>query len=325
MRMRQSGRWALILPGMLLCLACSKTGSGPGNNGGGGNNNGGQTALGSGTIFVQWATSGIQRIDLSTGAESTVMPENTSLHDYWISQNGKQMLTSENAPGTDYDANLYTLSNLSDGTIVSQFKYYPTSGDYTSPTLSPDGTMIAVIPTYDDGIVILDLKGHVLHNLTSFNGKPFKEMLAWMPDNTLLFVTADGLFRTNAGFTTGTLVQQFNFTSWGQIAASPDGTRIALAGGNHIWMINADGSNLTQVTTSSQVEAYPVFSPDSKYLLVGANYRESMAASFLWDLRIIPADGGLYNVDQGASSHVIPVIPKGASTVQSGDGSMFWR
>lgn len=324
--MRHSVRWAFVLPGILLFLACGKTGSGPGNNGGGGNNGqGSQTAIGSGTIFVQWATYGIQRIDLSTSVESTVMPENLSLHDYWISQDGRQMLTSTSAPGTDYDANLYTLSNLSDGTIVSQFKYYPTNGDITSPTLSPDGKMIAVVPTFDDGIVIMDLKGQILHKLISFNGKPFAKMLEWMPDNTLLLVTTDGLLRTNTSFTTASLVQQFNFTSWGQMAASPDGKKIALVGGNHIWMINADGSDLVQVTTSTQTEAYPVFSPDSKYLLVGANYRQSGAFAYLWDLRIIPADGSLYNVDPGADNHVIPVIPKGASMIQSGDGRMFWR
>jgi WD40 repeat protein len=254
------------------------------------------------------------------------MPENTSLHNYYISNDGKTMLTSADAPGTDYDANLYTLTNLSDGTIVYQFKYYPKEGDYTYPKLSLDGgSMIAVPPTFDDGIVIMDTKGKILHNLTSFNGKKFNNMVVWMPDNTILFSTSDGLFRTNAAFTQGTLVKQFTFADWSDVSASPDGTKIALKGGNHIWMMNADGSNLMQVTTSDEVEAIPVFSPDNKYLVVGTNYRESIAASHLWDLAIIPADGKQYNVNPKADKNVIPVVPKGKTIVLSGDGPMYWR
>jgi len=319
-------RWAQVLfLGLLGLTACSKNNGGPGNNGGGNNGGGNYGNAGAGSIYVEWATDGIRKINMATNVESTVMGENTSLHNYWISQDGKSMLASEDAPGTDYDANLYTLTNLSDGTILSQFKYYPTDGDYTSPSLSPDGTMIAVAPTFDDGIVIMDIKGNILHNLVSFNGKKFDRMVHWMPDNTVLFSTPDGLFRTDAAFKQGSLVKQFNFASWGDVAPSPDGKKIALAGGNHIWMMNADGTDLVQVTTSTQVEAYPVFSPDGKYLLVATNYRQSTAFGYIWELRIIPADGHQYNVDPGADKQVMTVIPKGETTVQYGDGRMFWR
>jgi len=309
---------------LLLSVGCGKKDNGVGGGVGGGGQGGGQV-LGAGTIYVEWATDGIQKIDLSTGVESTVMPENTSLHNYYISQDGKSMLASTDAPGTDYDANLYTLTRLSDGTIQSQFKYYPANGDYTSPVLSMDGSTIAVPPTFDDGIVIMDLKGNVSHNLSSFNGKKFSNTVVWMPDKTLLCATADGLLRTNAAFTQASLVKAFTFADWGDIAASPDGTKIALKGGNHIWMMNADGSGLVQVTTSTQVEALPVFSPDGKYLLVGRNFRQSGPFGYLWDLVILPADGRLYNVDQGEDRNVVPVVPKGKTMVQAGDGRMFWR
>jgi len=317
----------IVLAALILLASCSKKGDGgnSGGNGGGTTGSGTGTTTGAGAIFVDWATDGIQKINLSTGVKSTVMPENTSLHSYYISNDGKSMLTSADAPGTDYDANLYTLTNLSDGTIITQFKFYPEDGDYTSATLSPDGKLIATEPNYDNGIVIMDLKGNILHNLTSFNGKKFNYMVVWMPDNTLLFSTSDGLFRTNAAFTQGVLVKQFTFAEWNDIAASPDGTKIALKGGNHIWMMNADGSGLAQVTTSTQVEAYPVFSPGGKYLLIGTNYRQAGAFAWLWDLAIIPADGKTYNVEPGADKNVVQVIPKGTTQVQSGSGGMFWR
>ena len=306
---------------LFLFSACSKNGGvNPGGGGGGGHN------YGNGAIYYDWSTDGIQKITLQSGAKATEMPEDVNRHAWDISLDGKTILVNTNAPGTDYDANLYTISNIATGTIVSQFKYYPTQGDYTSPYLSPDGSMIAVDPTFEDGIVILDLQGNILHNLATFQGQKISGHLVWMPDNSLLFSIGKNIYRTNQAFTSATLIKQVNFNSWGSLTASRDGSKIALKGGNHIWMMNADGSSLVQVTQSSQVEAAPVFSPDGKYLLVGTNYRESLAASSLWNLAIIPADGQQYNVDDGADKRVIPVIAKGGgTTVEASDGNMEWR
>lgn len=333
--MRQLDTRTLILSTTLLILAilpgCSKSNGGLGNNGnGGGNGNGGNgtggnTTLGTGTIYVDWATEGLLKIDLKTSQLSTVIQNMIPVHNVDISLDNKKILTCTDAPGTDYDANLITLSNLSDNTIISQFKYYATSGDFVYPQLSPDGTMIGLPTTYYDGIVLLDTKGNMLKNLTSFNGKKFGGAFVWMPDNTFLFSTTDGLFRTNASYTQGSLVKQLSFTSWGDVAASPDGTKIALKGGNHIWMMNADGSNLVQVTTSTKEEAYPVFSPDSKNLLVGTNYTITSQNGHWWRLKIIPADGKQYNVDDNADNNVIPVITKGDTQAQAGSGVTLWR
>ncbi|MBS1659894.1 MAG: PD40 domain-containing protein [Bacteroidetes bacterium] len=310
----------------LFCLAaCSKKNDGNPNGGGNNGNNGGNgnTSIGSGTIYVDWATEGLLKIDLSTGQRSTVIQNMIPVRSVDITKDGQKMLTCTDAPGTDYDANLVTISNIKDATIITQFKYYATDGDFAYPNLSPDASMIGIPPTYSDGIVILDNKGKTLKNLVSFNGRKFGGTLVWMPDNTILFSTTDGLFRSNSAFTQGSLVKQFNFTSWGDVAASPDGTRIALKGGNHIWMMNADGSNLVQVTSSTAEEAYPVFSPDSKYLLVGTNYNITNQLGHWWYLKIIPADGKQYNVDDNADKSVIPVIIKGDK--QAGSGTMLWR
>jgi dipeptidyl aminopeptidase/acylaminoacyl peptidase len=321
----------MILPALLIGLTilsgCSKSNSGLGNPTGGNNGTNGTTgtsAAGTGILYIHWATDGVDKINLQTNTKSTLFPENTGQYGYYVSNDGKTVLQSTSSPDNDYNANLYTITNISDGSIVTKFKYYPANGDITSPTLSPDGTMIAVPPTFDDGIVIMDLKGNVSHNLTSFQNNKI-QILAWMPDETLLFTTSAGIFRTNQAFTQASLVKQVNFASWGNITASVDGTKIALSAGNHIWMMGADGSNMVQVTTSSTTETLPAFSPDGKHLLIGTNFRQSGPFGYLWDLAIIPADGNQYNVDKGADKNVIPVQPKGATIVQSGDGAMFWR
>jgi len=97
--------------------------------------------LGAGTIYVEWETDGIQKIDLSTGVESTVMPENTSLHNYYISQDGKSMLASTDAPASDYDANLYTLTRLSDGTVI-----LPADGRLYNVDQGADRNVVPVVP-----------------------------------------------------------------------------------------------------------------------------------------------------------------------------------
>ena len=146
-----------------------------------------------------------------------------------------------------------------------------------------------------------------------------------MPDNTLLFALDDNLYRTNKEFTQATLVKTFNFDSWGDFNVSPDGKKIALRGGSHLWMMNADGSNLTQITESSWKEVTPVFSPDSKYLLIGYDHTTTSAWGRYWHMAIIPADFNKYNVDEGADKRVIPFIPKGETTPEASDGIMVWR
>jgi hypothetical protein len=90
-------------------------------------------------------------------------------------------------------------------------------------------------------------------------------------------------------------------------------------------MMNADGSNLTQITESNKIEVMPVFSPDSKYLLVGYDYTKTGTFGRYWHMAIIPADFGKYNVDEGADKRVIQFIPKGETRAEASDGGMLWR
>jgi hypothetical protein len=146
-----------------------------------------------------------------------------------------------------------------------------------------------------------------------------------MPDNTFLFSLDKSIYRTNKEFTKATLVTTPNFDDWGDFSASPDGTKIALRGGNHLWMMNADGSNLTQITESNDKEVSPVFSPDSKYLLIGYDYTITGQWGRYWYMAIIPADFGKYNVEKGADKRVIPFIPKDKTRAEPSDGPMLWR
>ena len=285
---------------------------------------GGSGQLGTGMVYYDWATDGVLKVDLKTGVKGKLLAYYTRRNGWDISQDNTWLLEATDYP-QDYDAELYTITNIKDGTIVSKFKKLSGYANLTNPTLSYDKKLILVPPTDDDGIIILDLQGNILFNLVSYQGQKLEGRVVWMPDNTFLFTQGNNLYRTNKEFTKATLVKTFNFDTWGNVNVSPDGNKIALRGGNHLWMMNADGSHLTQITESNDMEAWPVFSPDSKYLLVGYNYTLTNQLGHMWNLAIITADFGKYNVADKADKQVIPFIPKGESTPEAADGTVLWR
>jgi len=314
---------------ILLFSACSKSKGGDDDNGTTpGNGNGGGTGggqLGAGVVYYDWSTEGISKVDLKTGVKSLAMQYNTSRNGIDVSRDNTIILESKDDPN-DYDAEIYTITNIKDNTIVSKFKKLTGYANSTFPTLSYDKKLILVTPTDDDGIMILDLQGNILFNFTSYQGKDLKESsVEWMPDNTFLFSLENSIYRTNKEFTKATLVKTFNFDDWGNFAVSPDGTKIALQGGNHLWMMNADGTNLTQITESSKIEVCPTFSPDSKYLLIGYDFTRTNQWGRYWYMAIIPADFQKYNLEKEADKRVIPFIPKGETRAEPSDGSMIWR
>jgi hypothetical protein len=313
---------------VLLFTACSKSQGDDDDNGatpGTGTNGGtGAGQLGAGVVYYDWATEGISKVDLKTGVKSLAMRYNTSRSGFDVSRDNTLILESKDDPD-DYDAEVYTITNVKDNTIVSKFKKLSGYANSTYPSLSYDKTLILVPPTYDDGIMILDTKGNILFNLVSYQGEKLEGGVEWMPDNTFLFTHGKGIYRTNKEYTKATLVKSINFDEWGDIAVSPDGTKIALSGGNHLWMMNADGSNLTQITESNNKEVSPTFSPDSKYLLIGYDFTRTNQWGRYWYMAIIPADFGKYNPDKGVDKRVIPFIPKGETRAEASDGSMIWR
>ncbi len=281
----------------------------------------------SGSIIFNWATEGILKIDLKSGNKSTVLPENNAQYGWDVSRDGQKILQSTDDPN-DIDANDYTYSDINTGKIVAQFAYYPTDGDLTNGFISPDGTMVAISPTFDDGIVILNMEGKILYNLTGFAGQSFgnNTEIAWMPDNSLLFTLGAGIYRTNTDFTKATLIKKVNFQSWGDISVSMDGEKIALDGGNHIWMMNSDGSNLVQVTESNDVEKNSTFSPNGKYLLIGTDWHVTGPFGSIWYLAVIPADGQKYNVNKGEDKRVVFIkSTESPNNEQPCDGYMYWR
>ena len=173
-------------------------------------------------------------------------------------------------------------------------------GEYSYPAWSPDGQQIAMrIDTgTGNGIAIMDIQ----QSGTSLSGsqpKPINNVFSdapnWSPDgNLLLFISStdfgwDFLQYNRASGETSQLAggsRSARDPKW-----SPDGQKIIFSddiknnGNADIYVINADGSGLTQLTNNAYYEGSPNWSPDGKKIVFSAHVTDNN------DLYIMNLDG----------------------------------
>jgi Tol biopolymer transport system component len=92
-------------------------------------------------------------------------------------------------------------------------------------------------------------------------------------DDRIVFVTYDSYSNKYIIWAAGldgselTQYREGNFPTW-----SPDGDKIAFEYDGDIWLMDSDGGNLTQLTSTSNIyEFKPCFSPDGEYIVYVSN------------------------------------------------------
>ena len=164
---------------------------------------------------------------------------------------------------------------------------------YAGPAISPDGRRIAVGRYRNgwDGIWLLNADGTGLTQLvrrSNLDGDP-----AWSPDGaTIAFESQDStpygpVDRIFLVKVDGTGLRQLtpdtpNYSFDGGPSWSPDGTRIVFSRTGSLYVINADGTGLTDLARGGE---YPSWSPDGVHIVSGAS------STGWWLLTMVNADG----------------------------------
>jgi WD40 repeat protein len=135
------------------------------------------------------------------------------------------------------------------------------------PAYSPDGKQIAFVSERDGNaqIYLMDVDGKNVIRLTNNAGADTEP--AWSPDGSkIVFRRSGSLYVMNASGSGATRVTN---SSDMQPAWSPDGKRIAFLSDNRnhqssIWLMNADGSQITDFMDWNYWRGNPDWSPDGK-------------------------------------------------------------
>ena len=187
--------------------------------------------------------------------------------------NGKIVFSTER----DGNREIYVMD--ADGT--NQVRLTNNSAFDSEPNWSPDGTKIVFRSDRDGNreVYVMNADGTNQTRLTNDAGRDMQPM--YSPDGTKIVFTSDRnqgaaqyrLWVMNADGTGQALLSP-SLVFGAQASWSPDGTKIAYNGnqgsGNEIFTINADGTNITQLTANGSGSA-PDWSPDGTQLVFSSS------------------------------------------------------
>ena len=284
---------ALVATTILVC-SCSKEGGG-----------GGNAAFLPGTLYVDFATDGIQSYNFSNGKLSKVIKtmNGAGITGCDITYGSSEIAISVGivplSVGVVQDTQTFLLRPWDGKNAQFSYKEVPQTGNifsftWTHPTkefykesiirISPNKKYIAVDSNNSEGRGVLLFNtqtGKLIADFTNGtrNDLSYQSTPVWTENNEMYSAIRGVLYRWKEAY--GDLVEEVLTLNEGKgasyVTVNPQGTRVAFRYNKHLWVQNIDGSDLHQVTTSEikdfkyEGEYHPVFSPDGKYIaLVGS-------------------------------------------------------
>lgn len=272
----------------------------------------------------------IYSFDLRSGAKSIYFEHNNySLNGWDVSWDGLTRLETSSIAG-DFQNIRFRFVNPSNGVIEHEI-IYPRSAQedrLTSGKLVGHKSQILLEPDLNHGIVLLDLEGNIVKHFRTVNGKNLTlgDKAMMLADKSILF-TFDNkyILKTSPPYDEIVAIKEMNYSDWGNVHSSKDGSKLSVRIDKHIYIMNSDGTDLIQVTDSQTQEREGIFSPDGNFLLIAADYQPATSRPGTWSLNIIPLDGTKHIVGKTPSEAVIVVKEQNNENVEKGDNYMLWR
>jgi len=275
------------------------------------------------------------------------------LSDLSFAPNNRQILYGINAIDLENDVHLtqFVVSDLEGSNVRTLVQPSP---HISSAQWSPDGRTVAYLSSESGknniwivasdggaGVRVTDVKQDILSYRWAPNGKAiafvmpdpdFKTPVVENPDvfnrNHLWLLNLDGS-KQSGPIINLTVGQSFSVSDWAGNWAynwSPDSTRIVFAHQDDLgldsWtkaqlaVVDVQTRQVTKVATGNDHWTYfPKYSPDGKWLAF-INAPGVFKWSFLWDIKVIPADGGA-PIDIASSKNQLPFIWQWAPDSQS--------
>jgi len=188
----------------------------------------------------------------------------------------------------DMNANGTNLRQLTSDRLALLAPGINNYADY-APAWSPDGKQIAFTTARNNAalsyvewdVYVMNADGSNPHRFMSRAAEP-----AWSPDDQWIAYASTGRYTDiytspAGGGSGGGAVTQFGNAAVASPDWSPDGKRIVFAKNgsgsdvSEIYVVGADGSGLTQLTTLNARSAEPDWSPDGRKIAFHSNYRGS--------------------------------------------------